>query len=127
PSVLPKMRGMSLEAKMLEKIVEGLSRHDQSCPMPAQAILVSHFDRERFDWDEVKGVPVQASDDVQPERFRIQCDGSANGIEDAVQEFLEMPQQIPLESPAQPVPAITPGRSPFADDFDDGPDEPYRW
>lgn len=117
---------MSLEAKMLENIVAGLAQHDQSCPMPAQAILVSNFDRERFDWDEVKGVPVVASDDVQPERFRIQCDGSANGIEDALEEFVSTPQEQPLVVPVGPAPAITPARTPFVEDLDDGPD-PYRW
>lgn len=122
---------MSLEAKMLENIVTGLAHHDASCPMPAQAVLISHFDMERFGWDEVKGVPVQAVDDIQPERFRIQCDGSANGIEDALQEFVEAPEQIPLEQPSEapgvPVPAITPSRSPFIEDFDDMPVDPYRW
>jgi hypothetical protein len=107
---------MSLEAKMLENIVKGLEHHDASCPMPAQAVLVSHFDKERFDWDDVAGVPVVAVDDIQPERFRIQCEGSANGIEDALEEFLEAPEQIPLEEPEkQPVVApLTPERTPFA-------------
>lgn len=107
---------MSLEAKMLENIVRGLEHHDQSCPMPAQAVLISHFDRERFDWEDVNGVPVVAADDIQPERFRIQCEGSANGIEDAVEEFIDLPQQIPVEVPVGPVPAITPERSPFVGD-----------
>ena len=118
---------MSIEAKMLEKIVEGLGRHDQSCPMPAQAILISHFDRERFDWEEVKGVPVVADDGVQPERFRIQCEGSAKGIEDALEEFINTPQEQPIEVPVGPAPAITPSRSPFIEDFDDMPVDPYRW
>ncbi|MBI4896838.1 MAG: hypothetical protein HY827_00535 [Actinobacteria bacterium] len=117
---------MSLEAKMLENIVNALAHHDQTCPMPAKAILLSNFDHERFGWDDVKGVPVQASNDIQPERFRIQCDGSANGIEEALEEFVVTPREVPVESPGQPVPAITPGRSPFVDSGDEGPD-PYRW
>ncbi|MBI5311275.1 MAG: hypothetical protein HZB14_09685 [Actinobacteria bacterium] len=116
----------SLEAKMLENIVKALAHHDQTCPMPAQAILLSSFDHERFGWDEVKGVPVQAADGIQPERFRIQCEGSAAGIEDAVEEFAITPRELPVEVPVGPVPAITPARTPFADDFDDPPD-PYRW
>lgn len=117
---------MSLEAKMLENIVNALAHHDQSCPMPAQAILLSNFDHERFGWDEVKGVPVQISDDIQPERFRILCDGSANGIEEALEDFIVAPRELPVESPGQPVPAITPGRSPFGDP-DEEPSDPYRW
>ncbi len=107
---------MSLEAKMLENIVLGLKHHDASCPMPAQAVLISHFDRERFDWEDVNGVPVVAADDIQPERFRIQCEGSANGIEEAVQDFIEAPEQIPLEQPEEAplVAPVTPERSPFA-------------
>jgi hypothetical protein len=112
---------MSLEAKMLENIVKGLQHHDASCPMPAQAVLISHFDRERFDWEDINGVPVVAADDIQPERFRIQCDGSANGIEDALEEFIEAPEQIPLEEPAEdrplvPLAPVTPERSPFTAD-----------
>ena len=112
---------------MLENIVNALAHHDQTCPMPAQAILLSHFDYERFGWEEVKGVPVHAADDIQPERFRIQCDGSANGIEDAVEDFIAAPRELPVEAPADPVPAITPARTPFVEDFDDLPVDPYRW
>jgi hypothetical protein len=109
---------MSLEAKMLENIVKGLQHHDASCPMPAQAVLISHFDRERFDWEDINGVPVVAADDIQPERFRIQCEGSAKGIEDALEEFINAPEQIPLEEPAEdrplvPLAPVTPERSPF--------------
>ena len=122
---------MSLEAKMLENIVKGLAHHDASCPMPAQAVLISNFDRERFDWEDINGVPVVAADDIQPERFRIQCEGSANGIEDALEEFMETPEQIPLEDPAErplvPLAPVTPSRSPFVDDFDDLPLDPFRW
>lgn len=107
---------MSLEAKMLENIVKGLAHHDASCPMPAKAVLISHFDRERFDWEDVAGVPVVADDEIQPERFRIQCDGSARGIEEALEDFIDAPQQIPLEQPAEEplVAPVTPERSPFA-------------
>lgn len=100
---------------MLENIVKGLAHHDASCPMPAQAVLISHFDRERFDWEDINGVPVVAADDVQPERFRIQCEGSARGIEEALEEFIEAPEQIPLEQPDERplVAPVTPERSPF--------------
>jgi hypothetical protein len=89
--------------------------------MPAQAVLISHFDRERFDWEDINGVPVVAADDIQPERFRIQCEGSAKGIEDALEEFINAPEQIPLEEPAEdrplvPLAPVTPERSPFTAD-----------
>jgi hypothetical protein len=109
------MTDMSLEAKMLENIVRGLAHHDASCPMPAQAILISHFDRERFDWEDISGVPVVAADDIQPERFRIQCEGSARGLEEALEEFIETPV-TPLEQPDERplVAPVTPERSPFS-------------
>jgi hypothetical protein len=119
---------MSLEAKMLENIVAGLAHHDATCPMPARAVLLNPGNFELFGWDEVKGVPVEPSDSVAPERFRIDCSGSASGIEDALEDFIVTPRELPVESPAVPVPvpAITPGRSPF-EDIDDEPSDPYRW
>ncbi|MFY9263948.1 MAG: hypothetical protein WAO61_00750 [Solirubrobacterales bacterium] len=119
---------MSLQAKMLENIVRGLQHHDATCPMPAQAILMNPGNHELFGWDEIRGVPVQPSDSVLPERFRIQCDGSATGIEEALEEFIATPapREIPVEAPGEPVPAITPGRTPF-EDFDDPAVDPYRW
>lgn len=112
---------------MLENIVAGLADHDSRCPMPAQAILLNPGNHELFGWDEIKGVPVQPSNAVAPERFRIECDGSANGIEEALEEFVEAPEQIPVEVPGQPVPAITPSRSPFVEDSEQLPPDPYRW
>ncbi|HEV7918424.1 MAG TPA: hypothetical protein VGO97_02500 [Solirubrobacterales bacterium] len=122
---------MSLEAKMLENIVRGLEHHDKTCPMPPRAVLLNPGNHELFGWDEINGVPVEPSDSVAPERFRIDCSGSANGIEDALEEFMIQPVELPVESPGQPVPAITPARTPFGpfedDVLDDQPLDPYRW
>ena len=106
----------SLEAEMLQFITEGLRHHDQTCPMPAQAILLNPGNYELFGWDDVKGIPVIADERVAPKRFRIQCDGSAFGIEEVVEEFVdarppvEQPQVVPV--PAGPIePGEEPGRS----------------
>ncbi|MFY9489117.1 MAG: hypothetical protein WAP35_10560 [Solirubrobacterales bacterium] len=119
---------MSLKAKMLENIVKGLAHHDGSCPMPAKAILLNPGNYELFGWDEIQGVSVVPDDGVAPERFRIQCDGSASGIEDALEEFIQTPapQVVPVEAPGELIPAFPPGRSPF-EDVDDSPVDPYRW
>lgn len=117
---------MSLDAKMLKNIVAGLAHHDATCPMPARAVLLNPGNFELFGWDEIKGVPVEASDNVAPERFRIDCSGSASGIEDVLEEFIVTPRELPVGAPAQPVPAITPSRTPF-EDFGDEPAEPHRW
>lgn len=120
---------------MLENIVKGLAHHDATCPMPPRAVLLNPGNHELFGWDEIKGIPVEPSDSVAPERFRIDCSGSAFGVEDAVEEFVIQPVELPVESPLEPVPAITPARTPFDpgqrpfedERFDDAPVDPYRW
>lgn len=113
---------------MLENIVAGLAHHDATCPMAPRAVLLNPADHAEFDWDEIKGIPVESSDAVTPKRFRIDCSGSAHGVEEAVEQFVVEPVELPVEAPATPVPAITPGRSPFGGDaFDDVPLDPYRW
>ena len=72
----------SLEAEMLEFIRRGLDHHAQSCPLAPKAILLNPGNHELFGWDELWGIPVLADDRVAPKRFRIDCDGSAFGIEE---------------------------------------------
>jgi hypothetical protein len=88
---------MSLEAEMLAFIRAGLDHHNGSCPMPAKAILLNPGNYELFGWDELWGVPVMPDDRVAPKRFRIDCDGSAFGIEDEVEQTIE--QQTPAQQP----------------------------
>jgi hypothetical protein len=87
----------SLEAQMLEAIRAGIDQHNRDCPMPAKAILLNPGNYELFDWQELWGIPVMPDERVKPERFRIDCDGSAFGIEDAVEEF------APARAPSQPL------------------------
>jgi hypothetical protein len=93
---------MSLEAKMLKNIVRGIDHHAATCPMPPRAVLLNPGNFELFGWDEIKGVPVEPSDSVAPERFRIDCSGSANGIEEAVEEFIAKPVEAPEFAPVGP-------------------------
>jgi hypothetical protein len=93
---------MSLEAEMLAFIRAGLDDHNKTCPMPAQAILLNPGNHELFGWDELWGIPVLPDDRVQPNRFRIQCDGSSFGIEDEVEEWIEQPVEQPRVVPAGP-------------------------
>jgi hypothetical protein len=94
----------SLEAEMLASIRNGLDQHNATCPMPAKAILLNPGNYELFGWDELWGIPVMSDDRVAPRRFRIDCDGSAFGIEDELgQEVSELrPMQQPLVTPAGP-------------------------
>jgi hypothetical protein len=81
----------SLEAEMLAFIRAGLDHHNETCPMPAQAILLNPSNHELFGWDELWGIPVLPDEKVAPKRFRIQCEGSAAGIEEAVEQFVAAP------------------------------------
>jgi len=95
---------MALEEEMKAFVKAGLAHHDSTCPMPAQAILLNPGNLELFGWTELFGVPVKPDDRVAPKRFRILCDGSAFGIEDAVEAFAtETVPADPVEVPAGPV------------------------
>ena len=94
----------SLEAQMLEFIRRGIDQHAQTCPMTPRAILLNPGNHELFGWDELWGIPVLADDRVAPKRFRIDCDGSAFGLEDEVADYVgvEDPAQQPLVIPVGP-------------------------
>ncbi len=95
---------MGLEDEMRAFIKAGLAHHDSTCPMPAKAILMNPANLELFGWDEIFGVAVEADERVAPKRFRIHCDGSAFGVEDAVEAFASAPAPAePVEVPAGPV------------------------
>jgi hypothetical protein len=91
---------MSLEQEMTAHIRIGLAHHDATCPMPARAILLNSGNYELFGRTELFGLPLEPRDDIPPKRFRIDCPGSAYGIEDEVEEFAELEE--PLVVPAGP-------------------------
>jgi hypothetical protein len=95
---------VSLEGEMLAAIRAGLDHHASSCPMTPKGILLNPGNYELFGWDELWGVPVLPDDRVAPKRFRIDCDGSAFGIEDEVAEAVatEAPAEQPLIVPVGP-------------------------
>jgi len=93
-------RMASLEAEMLEFIRRGLDHHAQSCPLAPKAILLNPGNHELFGWDELWGIPVLADERVAPKRFRIDCDGSAFGIEEELREAVST--GAPLVVPARP-------------------------
>jgi hypothetical protein len=91
---------MSLETEMIANIRAGLAHHDATCPMPARAILLNAGNFELFGRTELFGVPLEPRDDIPPKRFRIDCPGSAYGIEDEVADYVE--EEAPLMVPATP-------------------------
>jgi len=94
----------SLEAEMLAFIKAGVDHHNASCPMAPRAILLNPGNHELFGWDEIFGIPVLADDRVAPKRFRIDCDGSAFGIEDEMAATVveQTPATQPLVVPVGP-------------------------
>ena len=86
---------------MLAFIKVGLDHHASTCPLTPKAILLNPANHELFGWDELWGIPVLPDDRVAPKRFRIDCDGSAFGIEEEVADAIatQEPLQVPLTVP----------------------------
>jgi hypothetical protein len=92
----------SLEAEMLAHVRRGLDHHASTCPLAPRAILLNPGNHELFGWDELWGIPVLPDDRIAPKRFRIDCDGSAFGIEEELAQEVEALE--PLVVPAYPGP-----------------------
>ena len=75
--------------------------------MAPRAILLNPGNYELFGWEELWGVPVLPDDRIAPKRFRIDCDGSAFGIEEEVADVIAA--QEPLVIPAYPGLPARPG------------------
>ena len=95
---------MSLESEMLAAVRAGLDHHASTCPLTPKGILLNPGNHELFGWDELWGIPVLPDDRVAPKRFRIDCDGSAFGIEEEVAEAVaaQEPAREPLVAPIGP-------------------------
>lgn len=90
---------MDLEQEMLARIELAVAHHNATCPMPARAILLNTGNYELFGRDELFGLPVEPRDDIPPKRFRIDCPGSAYGIENEIEEMVGEPVSVPVEAP----------------------------
>ncbi len=91
---------------MLAFVKAGLDHHNQTCPMTPRAILLNPGNHELFGWDDLWGIPVLADERVAPKRFRIECDGSAFGIEEELAEAVSERRETeqPLVVPVGPRP-----------------------
>lgn len=92
------------EAKNLAAIRAALDHHNETCSVAANAILLNPVDHKLVGWDELWGLPVLADERVPTKRVRIQCDGSAFGIEDELAEAVarEQPMVVPVIAPVGP-------------------------
>lgn len=71
------------EERCIASIKDGLDHHRDTCPMRPRAVYVAREVYERFGWTNqaVCGVPVRPEDDRPVEWFRVDCPGSAHGVE----------------------------------------------
>lgn len=92
------------ESKNLAAIRAALDHHNSECPVPGNAILLNPVDHALIGWDELWGLPVLADERVPTKRVRIQCDGSAFGLEDEIAEAVAGTQetQRPMVVPVGP-------------------------
>jgi len=86
------------QVQNLAAIRAALDRHNQDCSIPATAILLNPTDHGLLGWGELWGLPILPDDRVPVKRVRIQCDGSAWGIEDELDAYLTTEQDVPAES-----------------------------
>jgi hypothetical protein len=77
------------EIKNLIQIRVGLDRHNENCPAPARAILLNPVDHQLMGFNNLWGVPVLPDDSVPVKRVQIDCEGSAERIEEELADHLE--------------------------------------
>jgi hypothetical protein len=78
-------------------IRQALDRHNENCPVPAQAILLNPVDHALLGWDGLWGVPVMPDETVRVKRIRIQCDGSAANINSELHVYLRTDARLPAD------------------------------
>jgi hypothetical protein len=83
---------MTSEAKNLKVICEAMDHHANTCGEPLIEIRLNPFEVERLDWQEIRGVPVKADDDIGTGRFKLICSGQHDSGDsvDAVAEKREV-------------------------------------
>lgn len=90
---------MSAEAKNLEAIQRAIVQHNGNCGAPITAILLNPFEVERLDWEEFRGIPIKADDDLPTGRFRLVCEGNhgeAPAQERASREKPKVGEMVPV-------------------------------
>jgi hypothetical protein len=94
--------------KNLGAIRAALDDHNAGvCPRPATAILLNPADHERLGINKLWGLPVSACEKQRLHFVRIQCDGSAWGVEDELERYVRTPEK------PEPVP-VAPNEYPLA-------------
>lgn len=65
---------MSSEAQNLERLVDAIKLHEETCEFPTLEIQMNPFELERLGWDEIMNIPITGNPSIPTGRFRIICD-----------------------------------------------------
>lgn len=71
------------EIKNIEAISKAIDWHNSNCEFPAVKVLMNPIEVERLDWDSIKGVPIEAGENMGTGMFRIVCAGENNQNEES--------------------------------------------
>jgi hypothetical protein len=85
-------------AKNLEAIQAAVVRHNGNCPSELEAIEMHPYEVDRLGWDDFRGTPIRANDEVAKGAFRLVCSGD-HGAAPAVQE--EARELVTVGAPAE--------------------------
>jgi hypothetical protein len=66
---------MSATAKNLKAIQAAMVRHNGNCGEPITEIRLNPFEVERLGWEDFRGVPIVADDQIGTGRFHLVCAG----------------------------------------------------
>ena len=83
PLILKQARQQGLIAMRI-----ALDRHNVRCPLPAQRFLLNPVDHDLLGWERLWGLPVQPDARVATKRVRVACEGSADNVEEELEELL---------------------------------------
>lgn len=82
------LRGVAVERTVtrfkvfnLRALRRALDEHNASCPIPARGFLLHPTDHALMGWETLWGLPLTPDDRVTVKSFRLECDGSAWGVE----------------------------------------------
>lgn len=84
-------------AKNVHVIRSAVDHHNGTCPIPARAILLHPVEHGRLGVTSLWGLAVCADERVRIGHFRIDCGGSAWGVEDELLAYVG--QSIVEETP----------------------------
>jgi hypothetical protein len=90
-------------SKNIRKIQAGVQHHNRTCGVPARAILMHPTEHAKLGVEELWGLPICANERVRLGRFRIECEGSAWGVENELELYTHLLTATPPKLPAAPL------------------------